>query len=69
MLKYHEAMKMTQTELAKKCGISQSALANVLSGRRKPSVRMAIKLESGTGKHRLFWLYPEEFDEKGKHLK
>ncbi len=56
--------KMTQIELAKRVGVSQSYISDILRG-RTPSCRVAERLESVTGIHRLHWLYPKQYDEEG----
>lgn len=56
--------KMTQIELAKRVGVSQSYISDILRG-RTPSCRVAERLESVTGIHRLHWLYPKQYDEGG----
>lgn len=56
--------KITQVELAKQVGVSQSYISGILRG-RTPSCRVAERLEGVTGIHRLHWLYPKQYDEKG----
>lgn len=57
--------RITQQEIAKRVGISQSYVSALLNGRRKPSAALAVRLERATGRHRLFWLYPREYTEEG----
>ena len=40
---------VTQNELAAQLGVSQSFLSIMLHGKRKPSVKTAIKIEEVTG--------------------
>lgn len=62
---YPRMKKLTQTQLAKDIGRSQSFLSEVLAGKCQPSPETAARLEAATGKHRLYWLYPGEYDEAG----
>ncbi len=59
-------MKMTQVEISKKTGLAQSFISSILRGMRRASPKAAARLEAATGIHRLFWLYPGEYDEAGK---
>ena len=47
--------------LAKAVGITNRHLCDIRSGRRRPSVDLALELEKATGINRLAWLYPQEF--------
>jgi transcriptional regulator with XRE-family HTH domain len=58
----------TQLELARKIGTSQSHVSEIFSGKKRPSIVLAARLEEVTGKHRLFWLYPDEYNEAGDKL-
>jgi len=55
-------MKQTITELAKKIGISQGFLSNILCDRRRPHYKTAKKLASATNTDPILWLEgsPEE---------
>lgn len=48
--------------------MSQPFINNIIKGRRIPSPDVASRLESATGKHRLYWLYPGEYDEAGNRV-
>ena len=50
---------MTQSEIAKASGRSQSSIHYILNGDRTPSIKMALSLESVTGICREAWLFPE----------
>ena len=47
---------MTQKEIAKKLGCSQQFISAVLHGRKRPSPRMAARLERITGVPLRVWL-------------
>jgi transcriptional regulator with XRE-family HTH domain len=59
---------ITQKILAAKAGISQSYLCEILNGKKTPSTKVAERLESATGEHRLRWLYPHRFDRNGNEF-
>ena len=61
-------MSISQQDLARMCGVSQPHLNNMFKGRRRLKPKIAASLEAATGKHRLYWLYPDEFDETGNPL-
>ena len=50
---------LTQQQLAKNSGLTQSMIHYVLNGDRRPSVETALKLEKGAGLCREKWLFPE----------
>jgi len=60
---------INQKQTAEALGISQAFLSEILSGKKRPSPKMAASLEQTSGKHRLAWLYPGEYDNRGRRLK
>lgn len=52
---------LTQTEIAKRTGITPQHLNDVIKRRRKPSITLAKKLETVTGIDRRAWLWPDDF--------
>jgi transcriptional regulator with XRE-family HTH domain len=64
-----------QTEIAKKANCTGAAICDILKGRRKPSARLAKRLEEATGVPRHAWLWPDEYknpyltDQKNKKSK
>jgi len=46
----------TQNEIAKRAGVAQPTLANIISGRRRPSWKLAKKLAAATGTDPELWL-------------
>ena len=55
-----KAEGLKQVEAATRLGISHGGLHNLITGRRKPSGRLAAKIEAVTeGKVRLADFYPE----------
>ena len=61
-------MDMTQIEIAARAGVSQAFVSQVLGGEKKPSPKIAARLEAVTGIHRLHWLYPDQFDKAGNTI-
>jgi transcriptional regulator with XRE-family HTH domain len=59
------SMIAPQTEISRLAGISQSYLSEISSGKKRPSPEVAARLEAVTGKHKLFWLYPGQYDPQG----
>ena len=60
------AAQLRQADIVAATGISQSYLSEIMSRKKTPSTDIAAQLEAATGKHRLYWLYPGEYDEAGK---
>jgi len=56
----------TSAQIARKANISPSFFCDIRKGRKIPSSDVASRLESATGKHRLHWLYPGQYDEHGQ---
>ncbi len=54
--------------VAAQADISPMFLGYILARKRRPSPEVARRLERITGKHRLWWLYPDEFDLEGCEL-
>lgn len=50
-----------QADLARRMGISRQAVHEILSGKRVPGYRMAVKLERATGVPRLAWMDPNQY--------
>ncbi len=50
-----------QSKIAKEAKCQPATLCDILKGRRKPSARLAKKLEEVTGIPRHAWLWPEEY--------
>lgn len=50
---------ISQGELAKRLGISQSCLSDLLNGKKRPRLGNAVKFEEATGIERTVWLYGE----------
>jgi transcriptional regulator with XRE-family HTH domain len=46
---YLEANGITQEQFARVLGISQAHLSEILSGRKRPSVAVALQIEAVTG--------------------
>ena len=46
----------TQVEIAKRAGVAQPTIANIMSGRRRPSWKLAKKLAEATGTSPELWL-------------
>jgi len=61
-------MDMTQTEIATRVGVSQAFVSQILGGEKRPSPEVAARLEAATGRHRLSWLYPDQYDHTGHPL-
>lgn len=59
---------MKKISIAKAAGIAHTHLSMILHGKRRPSPDVASRLEAVTGKHRLYWLYPGEYDEAGNRV-
>lgn len=53
---YMEEGMETQTELAKKLGISRGGLCRILNGKMGVSARMALKLEKVLGRSAESWM-------------
>ncbi|SHN66719.1 helix-turn-helix domain-containing protein [Desulfovibrio litoralis] len=66
-MKTHNNTK-TQQDIATKCNISQPHFSNIVNKRRVPAPIVAKKLEEVTGISRLYWLYPDEFDQAGNRV-
>jgi transcriptional regulator with XRE-family HTH domain len=47
---------ISQTEIIKRCGIHQSTLSNILTGRRRPSWSTAKRLAAATDTDPVLWL-------------
>lgn len=61
-------IKNTQIEIARLVGVRQSYISDLLNRKKRPSPDIAERLEYVTGIHRLFWLYPGQFSEKGEKI-
>lgn len=57
---------MKNTTIAQRAGTVPSHVSMILNGERRASPEMAARLEHASGKRRLFWLYPGEYDERGQ---
>ena len=51
--------------IAKAAGVAPATISMIRSHKRRASAGLADKLEKASGIHRLFWLYPNEYDEAG----
>lgn len=49
-------------DLARAVGCTERFIHLIWSGKKKPGLEMAKRLEKATGVPRLAWLYPDEFD-------
>ena len=64
-----------QIRIARKANCTAAAVCDILKGRRRPSPRLAKRLEAATGIPRHAWLWPDEFknpylqDQKKKESK
>lgn len=47
------------TKIARKAGITPAYMAFIISGKRKPSADVAVRLEAATGISRSAWLWPD----------
>ena len=50
-----------QARIAREAKCTAAAVCDILKGRRRPSSRLAKRLEEVTGIPRYAWLWPEEF--------
>ncbi len=50
-----------QIKIARRAKCTGAAVCDILKGRRKPSPRLAKRLEEATGVPRHAWLWPEEY--------
>lgn len=58
-------MNMNASEISKALGVTRRYATYLVKGERRPSADVAERLEATTGRHRLSWLYPDQFDESG----
>ncbi len=58
----------SQKDIVRLTGKSQSYVSEIFSRKKRPSPEFAEDLERVTGIHRLKWLYPDEYDERGNRL-
>ena len=61
-------MNMNASEISKALGVTRRYATYLVKGERRPSADVAARLEATTGRHRLSWLYPDQFDESGHPL-
>jgi plasmid maintenance system antidote protein VapI len=61
-------MNMNTSEISKSIGVTRRYATYLVKGERRPSPDVAEKLEKLTGRHRLHWLYPDQYDESGLPL-
>jgi len=54
-------MELSQTEIAKKSGISTSFMCDILHERKKPSALVAERLEEVTDVEFRAWLMPQKY--------
>lgn len=59
---------MNASEISKALGVTRRYATYLVKGERRPSADVAARLEATTGRHRLSWLYPGEFDESGHQI-
>ena len=53
--------KLTQKELVKASGLSDSEISRILNGKRRVTLRQAEALRKCTGLDEKTWLYPETY--------
>jgi len=58
---------MEAQEIAALAGCTPRTVYNFRAGQGF-SKKLAVRLEKKTGKHRLYWMFPGEFDEQGNPL-
>lgn len=58
----------TQTELARKIGISQPHLSNILAGKTTPSIPIAEAVADALGVHVMHILARDRYDKDGHRL-
>lgn len=61
-------MEITAKQLQEVSGMSLRKAYYVLSGEAQMSPEEAAKAEAATGRHRLSWLYPDQYDQSGRPL-
>ena len=61
-------MEITAKQLQEVSGMSLRKAYYVLSGDSRMSPEEAVRAEVATGRHRLSWLYPDQYDESGHPL-
>lgn len=53
--RYLKEHRLTQLEAARRVGLTQSGLNDIMSGRRRPSLAIAVRIESLTGVPAQWW--------------
>lgn len=55
-----DVKQISQSDIARRMGMTRQAVNAYLTGKRRAGPRMAKKLEEATGIARNAWLYPDE---------
>jgi transcriptional regulator with XRE-family HTH domain len=64
----HTTPQVSQTELARRLGISQPHLSQILSRKRRPSLTVAETIADWQGVHVLHVMAPERYDAAGQRI-
>ena len=59
---------MNTNEISNAIGVTRRYATYLVKGERRPSADVAARLEAVTGRHRLSWLYPDQYDASGHPL-